>query len=74
LGLCLKKSVGGCNPRWIETIDSWERGRPVRTEREARKTLAVFDIGNNAPDADETSAFPALTGLVHCGSTFSATL
>jgi len=32
-----------------ETIDCWERGRPVRTEREARKTLIVFDIGNNAP-------------------------
>jgi len=26
-----------------------EDDNPVSTEREARKTLSVFDIGNNAP-------------------------
>jgi hypothetical protein len=35
------------------------------------KVPAAFDIGNNAlgSDADETSAFPALTGVAHPGST-----
>jgi hypothetical protein len=56
----------------INLSGCWERGRPVRTEREARKTLVVFDIGNNVnrTNADETSAFPALSGLVHPGWTF----
>src|SRR5258706_7725745 len=37
----------GCAQEVVD--DCWERGRPVRTEREARKTLVVFDVGNNAP-------------------------
>ena len=40
----------GWDARWKETIDCRERGRPVRTERVARKTLAVFDIGIPASD------------------------
>ena len=35
--------VYGCGQRPL--IDRWERGGPVRTEREARKTLILFETG-----------------------------
>ncbi len=54
------------------SIDCWERGRLVRTERAARKTAGYLGYAMicTQRDADETSAFPAFTGLMRPKSTF----
>ncbi len=58
--------------RWRRFISacSWERGRPVRTEREARISFAAKGSSRRKHNcADVTSALPASTGSLRIRST-----